>query len=195
MLDPKLDLSLGWRGVPGWLSDEEAEGLQACVRAISPAQAYVELGAWCGRSLAATMEASRDGVSHYTFDSFPVTSQAVDEAGFSATQARDTLLEVVTHYRYKGKRVCFFEQDSTQGALAYAGPPICVLFVDDHHSADQVISNLKCWGPHLSYRCAILFHDYASEPFGLAKPINELLRPPSWEFRGVMGSMGLFVRI
>lgn len=194
----KPDFTLGWRGIPGWFSEEEAAVLQDAVRRAEPGTAIVELGSWCGRSLSAITEALPEGVKAFAYDNHLGGSQAevTTEGALSATEAKSILQAVVKLQRSRSRDVAFIEAEAVAGGQQYSGPPIAALFIDDHHSPEQVTQNLKVWGPHLAPKCRILFHDWgAEELYHLQVAIRPILTVEAgWRFLGQFGSIGVFER-
>lgn len=202
----KLDLSMGWRGVPGWFSEEEAVCLASYVIKATPGTAVVETGSWCGRSLSVIAEAMPEDIVAYAVDLHPEGSQAAETAQATGTgggqtmtpaQARHTLADVIAHHRTLGREVHFLPYDAAEGARVYSARidprPVSVLFIDDHHEGEHLVKVFKAWEPCMADRAYLLMHDYAAEPlYGLQKAIRPHLK--GWTFDGIFGSIGCYTR-
>lgn len=192
----RLDLELGWRGVPGWFSEDEAMALARAVRRALPGSAVVELGSWCGRSLAVAADALPAGVCLYSVDCYPEVSQAAAEADgqLTAGEARAMRDQVVELWTARGRRIVVQAADAAVAGRAYEGPPVAVLLIDDHHSAEQLKLNLEAWMPHLAAAADVLLHDYGSLPYGLQPVAQSHLSAAVWWFDGLHGSIGVYRR-
>lgn len=198
-MSDKLDLSIGWRGVPGWFSEDEAMTLAYWVRRAPPHTNVVELGSWCGRSFSVIAENLPEDVHGIALDNHLGNSQAEQTAKtISASKAKAILAQVLNHHVQRHRRVSFFPFEAVEAGENYgyfSGTyPVSVLFVDDHHSAEQVVKVMKAWGPHLAPRCTLLFHDYMAEPlYGLQAALKPLLAK-DFTFKGIRDSVGVFTR-
>lgn len=190
-----LDLSRGWQGVPGWMSIEEIQCLQV---AASRSKVIVELGSWCGKSLAAIAEAAPDGARIFSFDAHPVASQAVTAAagGISAPQALDILRRVIEWLKKQGKQAAFRSSDAAEAGYEYRGPPVEFLFIDDDHTPEQVTKDLHAWMPHLAPQAEVLFHDFPYQPYGLPKAVEAVFArdPSTWGYSGLAGSIARYTK-
>ena len=136
-----IDFDLGtWRAVPGMFSPEDGATVQIAVKRVPAGQAVVEMGAWCGRSLASICEVLHPDAVVYSYDNYLEDSQAT--AGGSSPippRVAMTLRQTVeAHYRSIGKNVFCAVMEASEAGRVYRGPLISVLFIDDHHSAKQL---------------------------------------------------------
>ena len=186
-----IDFELGWRAVPGFFSPEDGDMLQRAVLRAEPGTAVVELGAWCGRSLAAACEVLPAGVQIFSVDNYREDAQTVPHAcGMTSAVAEAMRKLVAEHYR---KATLIWSESSAFGR-AYEGPPVSVLFIDDHHSYEHVQENLKSWVPRMAQKAAILFHDYKNESYGIEKAARETLPLATFLFAGLCSGVGVWVR-
>lgn len=186
-----LDLTKGWRGVPGWLADVEAAVLQAAVA--STTGVIAELGTWCGRSFLA-MASARDDRSRpmVSFDPYPDSSQAADAAAGGMNIAPADAKALARHAIVDCcavENVHLFYVDAIEGAAAYAasnlndlkGQRIGLLYIDDHHEGQRLIDELLAWEPLLADEAEVLIHDFFHEPYGLEAAIDSwMLSHPEW---------------
>ena len=185
-----IDLSLGYRGVPGMFSPEDATTIQLAVRRATPGSAVVETGAWCGRSLAAICDVAHASLEVHSYDNYLEDSQAVGEgesvgtaagpaeatAPITPQVAKQIRSVVAKHYFAHGVDVRAEVQEASAAGTIYKGAPISVLFIDDHHSAEQLEKNFASWLPHCANQCTVLLHDYLHLPYGL-QPVAERTLP------------------
>lgn len=187
-----IDFTLGWRAVPGMFSREDGGILQEAVRRAAPGTAVVETGAWCGRSLAAACEVLPDGVRAYSIDNYLEDSQAAEGAPIRACEAKRLREVVAGHYRGQGRDVTLLVGDAVIAGMEYSGPPISVLFIDDHHSAEQLEAEFEVWLPHMAERAAVLLHDYAHPPYGLIAVAERMLPGRGYNYLGRVSGIGVW---
>lgn len=180
-----IDFELGWRAVPGMLSRGDGETIQIAVKRVPPEHAVVELGAWCGRSLAAICEALPEEAVVYSIDNYQEDSQTIgDYCPLTAASAQKFRRMVNDHYQSLGRDVRCQVCESAQAGVEYRGVPVSVLFVDDHHSGEQVTKNLQAWVPCLAPQATVLFHDYHHRPYGIAEAVEKFLPPLNFNHIG-----------
>lgn len=180
-----IDFAHGWRAIPGMFSPGDGYTLQTAVKRIPPGQAVVELGAWCGRSLTAICEVLPDGVTALSYDSYLEDSQTnVPESPITPTCAMKIRNLVEDHFRGHGKDVIVVVKDSVEAGRDYTGPPVSVLFIDDHHSAEQLIRDFEVWLPHLAPQATILMHDYSTPVYQLDVTAEDILPKAGFEYIG-----------
>lgn len=181
-----IDFAHGWRAVPGMYSPGDGVTLQIAVRRVPAGHAVVELGAWCGRSLAAICEVLPPGVTALSYDSYLEDSQTnVSESPITPTCAMKLRQLVEVHFRGLGRDVRCIVQDSAEAGRDYIGPPVSVLFIDDHHSAEQLAKDFKAWLPHLAPQATILMHDYPTPVYQLDVVSENVLPKAGFEYIGV----------
>jgi len=171
---------------------EDGDMLQQAVRRAAPGTAVVETGAWCGRSLAAACEVLPPGVKAFSIDSYLEHSQAAEGLPIPAASARLLREQVAEYYRSYGRDVTLLVDDAVQAGGKYAGPPISVLMIDDHHSAEQLEAEFGVWLPRMAGQAAILLHDYAHEPYGLVPVCERILPGAGYKFLGRVGGLGVW---
>lgn len=205
-----IDLSFGYRGVPGMLSLEDALTIQISVRRATPGHAVVEMGAWCGRSLAAICDVAHSRVQVFSYDNYLEDSQAVGEGEAVGTpmgpatatapitpQVAKRIRDVVAkHYFSLGVNVEVAVEEASKAGQFYNGPPISVLFIDDHHSAEQLEKNFTAWLPKCAPQCTVLLHDYLHLPYGLQPGAERILPPLGFVYVGwrVGSGIGIWTR-
>lgn len=190
-----IDFDVGWRAVPGMFGVEDATTLRIAVERVPDGQSVVELGAWCGRSLAVICEALPRKAVVYSFDNYQENSQTnVEESPITPSVARKLRQVVGTHFRGNGKDVRCVVHESADAGDSYRGPPVSVLFIDDHHSAEQLQKNFAAWLPHLASQATILLHDYTHPTYQLADTAVRMLPPAEFRFIGVRGIVGIWSR-
>lgn len=192
-----MGATMKWTDVPGMLDEAEGAAIQEAVRLCKPGTAHVELGAWCGRSLAAACEALPVGVTANSYDNYLTGSQTEESggAGKTLTEARKSRIEVANHYRLIiDAKVVLWDEESSKGGVAYTGSPVASLFIDDHHSSEQVEANLQAWLPHLSSECSILFHDYWTLAYGIFNVAERILPSHGFQFFGRRFGLGVWKR-
>lgn len=172
--------------------------LQRCVRMATMGTAVVELGAWCGRSLASICEVVPDRVEVYSYDNYLEDSQAVGETpdGEKAPitpQVACNLREHVRKHYAAFTKISTVICDSTKGGELYEGPLVSVLLVDDHHSAEKIEANLAMWLPNCAMDCMLLFHDYGHKPYGIEAVCERVLPGEGFRFLGQPSNSGLGV--
>lgn len=190
-----IDFDAGWRAVPGMFSVEDAATLRIAVGRVPDGQAVVELGAWCGRSLAVICEALPPKAIAYSFDNYQEDSQTnVEESPITPAVARKLRQLVGTHFHTRGKDVRCIVHESADAGANYHGPSVSVLFIDDHHSAEQLQKDFAAWLPHLAEESTILLHDYTHPTYQIADTAVRMLPPTEFRFVGVRGIVGIWSR-
>lgn len=193
-----IDFEAGWRAVPGMLNVLDATVLQRSARMCRPETAIVELGAWCGRSLAAISEVAPNSVKVISVDNYLDDSQAHDDgnAPIPPSVARKLRELVKANYVKQGMDIETIVSEAAEAGRRYKGDPIEMLFVDDHHSFEQIHANMAAWGPHCSDHCILLFHDYGHPPYRIVEACTELLPSKGYKFVGQpLGSgIGIWAR-
>ena len=189
-----IDFELGWRAVPGMFSPVDGTVLQCFAKQLSVGQALVEMGAWCGRSLAAACEVLPANVSAYSYDNYLDDSQANEAAPITPAVAQRLRELVAQHYRNGGRDVRCFVAESAAAGRCYTGPAVGVLLIDDHHSAEQLRADFDAWTPHLAARAAVLIHDYAHPPYRLVETSEAALPGRGFVFAGQYSGVGVWLR-
>ena len=183
-----------WADVVGMFDENDGAALQDAVKLCPPGTSHVELGAWCGRSLAAACEALPVGVVAYSYDNYKEDSQATGGAGKTPREAMALREEVVSHYRQLGKGITTVLGESSASGKLYSGPRVASLLIDDHHSAEQVEANLLAWLPHTAPECTVLLHDYWHPPYGIATTAQRILPSCGFRFIETRGGLGIWRR-
>lgn len=189
-----IDFEAGWRAVPGMLNIPDATVIQRSARMCLPGTAAVETGAWCGRSLAALCEVVPRSVKVFSYDNYLDFSQAHDGGNSPITPsvAMNLRKTVESHFEATGVEVKALVKEASEAGKTYDGPPVSLLFIDDHHSEEQIRKNLDAWLPHCSIPCILLFHDYAHPPYRIKETCEEMLPvgPPNRQFKFVGQPLG-----
>lgn len=55
--------------------------------------------------------------------------------------------------------------------------PVGMLFIDGDHRYEAVRADYEAWLPHLAPGCWLVMHDYIGEVDGVARVVDELIRP------------------
>ena len=187
-----IDFELGWRAVPGMLNYNDGFCLQLAAKNVPRGHAFVETGAWCGRSLACICEVLPFGAAVYSFDNYVEDSQAVtDGQPIPAWGAKNLRELVCAHYATRGVMAHTVVGEAAESGRQYQGPPVSALFIDDHHSAEQVGQNLDAWLPHCVEECLLLFHDYSHEPYGIKATCERILPKVHFEHWGQREGSGI----
>lgn len=194
--------STPWQEIPGWFTDEEGAALQAAVAQIPAGGAAVELGTWCGRSLACAAAALPYAVELHAFDNFRFPSQAEEEARRAAIEswrlltadAKKLAKAVVSRLQSAGAKITLHEVESGAGGRSWRGPPVHVLLIDDDHTVRQIGRVLVAWAPHLAGRATVLFHDYEDPRMDAPARAAHYLAPLGFRFNRTVGGMGTWVR-
>jgi hypothetical protein len=189
-----IDFELGWRAVPGMFSTVDGAVLQGFVKQLLAGQATVETGAWCGRSLAAACEVLPAGVLAFSYDNYLEDSQANECSPITPGVAKALRQTVEHHYWKRGVDVRCEVKEASAAGKEYGGPPIGVLFIDDHHSAEQLRANFDAWLPRLAPRAVVLMHDYGHPPFRLVETAKAALPALGFQFAGQFGGLGVWHR-
>lgn len=193
-----IDFELGWRAVPGMFSTGDGYALQRAVRMAPAGTGVVELGAWCGRSLACICDVVPHSVSVFSYDNYLVDSQADGEGASPITPPVACALRktVQEHYSKQGVDVTVHVEEAAEAGAKYIGPPVSALLVDDHHSAEQIAGNLKAWLPKCHDKCIMLFHDYGHVPYGIIPVCEGVMPAAGFKFVGqpVTSGLGIWSR-
>lgn len=156
-------------GIPGWFGFEKWYDFVA--KESPEGAALVELGVFCGKSLAYLAQATRQkrcqifGVD--TFLGSPEFTQSVAAAGgrpFNDFYPGELAGMCVNHLHAAGVLgdVTLLVSDSARAANLFAFDSVFSVFVDAAHDADSVERDVKAWWPRLKPGGWIAGDDYDS---------------------------------
>lgn len=153
---------------PGLIEVPCMQTLRALAAEVPADEAIVELGSFMGRSTAilALGASEGHGAQVHAFDpwedgpevdsSYAATAPTVADyrlpetrAAFDAHMMRTGASEQVTAH------VC----TAVEGAKAYDGPAVGLLWVDALHDYDSVVADLKAWLPKMAKAAVVVLHD------------------------------------
>ena len=183
------------RGVPGWLSDDQAGRLWERARALRPPQTAVEIGSYQGRSTIVLALAAPGGVDVVAIDPHAGNDRGpreirgtgaegeADYARFHANLSRAGVEERVRHVRRP-----------SQDAWDEVGARIGLLFVDGAHRYRPARADLRHWGPRVDPGGTMLVHDAFSSLGVTAALARELFLSGDWRYAGRARSLAEYRR-
>jgi predicted O-methyltransferase YrrM len=182
------------RGVPGWLTDEEAWALYEAARRSSPGQPVltgVELGSWLGRStiaLAAGLRARDGGGALFAVD--PHRGTALHRA----EGVLDTFDAFNSNVRSAGLAdyVRTVRAPSIVARDGFKDCSIGLLFIDASHVYEDVLADLEAWSGALTDIAVVGFHDVHAEP-GVERVLAERVIPSQSSFHDLREVDGLLL--
>ena len=183
------------RGVPGWLSDDQAGRLWERARALHPPQAAVEIGSYQGRSTIVLALAAPDDVEVIAIDPHAGNDRGpqeihgtgaegeADHASFHANLRRAAVEERVRHVRRP-----------SQEAADDVDAGIGLLFVDGAHRYRPARADLRRWGRRVEPGGTMLVHDAFSSIGVTAALARELFLSGDWRYVGRSRSLAEYRR-
>ena len=133
-------------GIPGWLTDEEADALYELARACRGDGVIVEIGSWKGKSTVCLGLGSLAGSSVPVYAIDPHADYRFGD--FKDNVERAGIAELVRPIA-----------SLSQPAAAGFDEPIELLFVDGSHEYDLVLEDFEKWVPKVVDGGWIAFHD------------------------------------
>ncbi len=154
------------KGVPGWLTIEEARLLHHLAARQHPAGVCVEVGAYQGRSAIAMASALPEGHRLLSVDTFAGSPEHqpgeshFDPATLDIAGSVDTLAAFLHNTGRAGlsTRVEPWRMTSTEAAARVAGK-VALLFLDADHSYAAVSADIAAWRRHLHPGAIVVLHD------------------------------------
>jgi MMP 1-O-methyltransferase len=159
--------------VKGFLDPEEGQRLYALALEAAAVGPCLEIGSYCGKSAIYLGSACKEkqstlfsidhhqgseehqpGEFYFDADLFDPVLYRVDTLGyFRQTLKRAVLEEVVVPLA------------ASSGAVAQNwATPLSLIFIDGGHAYDTVLSDYRCWHPHLMRNGYLVFHDIYPNP-------------------------------
>ena len=133
-------------GIPGWLTDEEADALYELARACRGDGVIVEIGSWKGKSTVCLGLGSLAGSSVPVYAIDPHADYRFGD--FKDNVERAGIAELV-------RPIASLSQPAADGF----DEPIELLFVDGSHEYDLVLEDFEKWVPKVVDGGWIAFHD------------------------------------
>jgi predicted O-methyltransferase YrrM len=172
--------------IPGWF--DFADFYQAQIDRVSDGAAIVECGTYLGRStacLAAAIQRSGKQIACDTIDTFLGVPEAqwlgtppADRFTFADQEALrvDGTLEAAAraHLAPYGDTVRIRCADAIAAAADYADGSLDFVFLDDDHTTDHVLREVRAWWPKIKPGGVLAGHDYDWAPVGRALTVWSL---------------------
>lgn len=191
------DMILDQKQAPGLIENPCRDTLVKLAAKVPAGQSIVELGSFMGRSTGhlALGSARGNDVPVHAFDPW---EDGVIPAGYEAHAPSiadyvrsETRAAFDAHMDRTGagEYVTAHQSTATDGAQAYDGPPVGLLFHDALHRKEDVRDDLRAWLPHMADQAVIVLHDIGDPRFEveegarLALAKNKTLRE-RWDFEG-----------
>ena len=133
-------------GIPGWLTDEEADALYELARACRGDGVIVEIGSWKGKSTVCLGLGSLAGSSVPVYAINPHADYRFGD--FKDNVERAGIAELV-------RPIASLSQPAADGF----DEPIELLFVDGSHEYDLVLEDFEKWVPKVVDGGWVAFHD------------------------------------
>jgi hypothetical protein len=173
-----------WRGIFGWLYENQAEWLFNQAKETNIKGEIVEIGSAFGRSTIALglgAKLSLNGKVH-AIDPHTGDKAIQERIGLSGEKIQYNSLEGFQKniYRFDLANYIVPIVKTSEGAVKEWGKGplpqknIRLLFVDGWHSHDAVYYDITEWGKHMVYKGLIAVHDYENEE--IKKAVHEGMR-------------------
>lgn len=182
------DIYAAVQDIPGFLTEEDA--LKLYELAFFSEGPILEIGTWCGKSLAVLASAVRDSGRTTHIISVDINERKLRQAQEELARRELTANITLIH--------------GSVGALLRVTHDLrpLLVFVDGDHSFRGVRRDLRALEPHMPIGSMLLFHDYTSprnenplDPFyDVARAVRRSWVARDCDFGGVFGLSGLFLR-
>jgi hypothetical protein len=181
--------------VEGWLTEAQAERLDAAARRVPPGGRIVEIGSFRGRSTIVLARAAAESVEvvaidpHLGSDRGPQEIAADEALGnedvaiFRSNLERHGVLERVRHVRALSSE-----------AHGDVGAPIDVLWVDGAHRYGPALEDLLGWGGRVGGGGSMLVHDAFSSIGVTLALLRGITFSRGWRYVGRAGSLVEYAR-
>lgn len=174
--------------IGGWLGRPEAELLFELAGAVAPGHDIVEVGSYLGRSTAFLALAAPPGCTVHSVDPHTMGNlqrkHSLDWFDTSKQFLRNMEEVGVRH------RVESYVATSVDGAHAYRGKPVGLLFIDSRHTETAVYEDGQVWSTHVAPGCFVVFDDIQRQ--GVTRGTNRLAADGIMaEVAGRVGKVGL----
>jgi predicted O-methyltransferase YrrM len=205
------------RATRGFMPDDEGAALMAAARRAGQAAgdttggsppAFVEIGAWCGKStlyLGAAAEAT--GAVLFSVDHHRGSEE--NQAGWEHHEpdlidARDGRIDTLPHWR---RAVAEAQLEAAVVAVVGDSPtvaacwstPLAFCFIDGGHGAEPARADYDGWAPHVAEGGWLAIHDVFPDPAEGGRPPYELWRRAlgsgEWAEDGECGSLRVLRRV
>jgi predicted O-methyltransferase YrrM len=173
-------------GVPGWETPEEEDLLAYYAMQVPENGSVVETGAEFGQSASI--------FAKFTPDSTQILSIDIDQSSGAEENLREAGLD---------GRVLFVEDDALKAGQYWKSKSkkwkvpakIDLLFIDDLHTKDHVLKELKAWSKHLKPTGHIILHDVAQSSNPLPHRLHHEVAEALFEFLAVDSSWEVTQRV
>ena len=181
--------------VEGWLTEAQAQRLQARAREVVPGGRIVEIGSFRGRSTIALARAATYGVEVVAIDPHAGGDRGPQEIRPDAGRGEADHAAFATNLAVAGvaDRVRHVRRRSDE-AIGDVEDPIGLLFVDGAHRFGPARSDLARWGAKVAPGGAMLVHD-AFSSIGVTLALLTAVAPSGrWRYAGRTGSLAEYRR-
>ncbi len=170
-----------YRGIDGWLTDEEALGLYRLASKLPPDATVVEIGSWQGKSTFCLASGLRSGTVH-AIDPFNASG------GFDVRSEKEYIEKKAGHdllARFRENMTARQVMDKIVVRQGYSAQfaadfnRIDLLFIDGDHSVPGCIADFEHYAPKVSPGGFIAIHDYYenSTDLGPTFVIHNMVQP------------------
>ena len=171
------------RDIPGFMVEYELRILAQWAMSFPKNSTFLELGSFLGRSSWVWATHSPQSTKLHFADSWKWrgTRQSYDliipSPGFDYRDGESIDIMETFLSNMPKDREYSLHQGRIPEQIEWTGDPIDVLFIDDDHSYDQLMSDFEHFQPHLSERSLICGHDYNPEHFpGVVRGVREIAK-------------------
>ncbi len=151
-----------FRGIDGWLSDEEATGLYLTARKLSRNAVVVEIGSWQGKSTYCIAKGLRSG-KVFAIDPFNADS-GKDEGSRQEYADKKGDNDLLNGFRTKMEQLRVMEKIVVKQGYSHQFhqdfDKIDFLFIDGDHSKEGCKSDFELYAPKILNGGFIAFHDF-----------------------------------
>lgn len=174
----------GWEGIPGWFTFRE--WYERVAAECPPGSTLVELGVFCGRSLAFLESAVRaKGCRVVGVDTFLGSPEfagrvkAPDGTDWADLPAGHLAGLAVHHLHAAGSLpgVSLVVSDSARAAGLFPDASVWSVFVDAGHDADSVERDVRAWWPKVAPGGYVAGDDYDRDYPGVAEGLARVFPP------------------
>lgn len=185
----QLSHAEGWRSIPGWFTDQDAEIYRKIAEFIPVDGKIAEIGTWLGRSLAAFIEFCQElkktplihAVDTFkgTLSEGEVHTETVKEFGGSIRQAFENNIRSIQDL---GDRLIIHENDSLSAAKEIADSSLDAVFIDGDHTEEAVYADLCAWASKVKRGGILAGHDADYET--VKRALRRFFGDQEWETVG-----------
>lgn len=162
------DAILDQKRSPGLIENPLRDVLVDLAAQVPADQAVVELGAYMGRSTGhLALGVSRGhGAQVHTYDPWenadPLPEGYIDTAASVADYAKSETRQAFERHMAEtgaGEYVTAHQMTGVEGAKAWRGPKVGLLFHDSLHDYESVLADLRAWLPKMAPHAVVVLHD------------------------------------